>query len=281
MSKVAAKSAVLSPQYTHLSQIILWVGANAGGVGKTTLAVHVGYEMARRGFDVALLDLDTNGSISLFCGLEHDPKPEETTAAVLSENFSGNWPLVTPRWGKPKGVLQICQGGPVLSYIAEDLMSQPRREFVLADRLKKYPLPHQLIILDCPAMLGMLTNAALVASTYMLIPVQLTYKSVKGASGLLSWRQAICQKLKLNPAPKILGVIPTQYDGTEAAQRTIVSDLPDQLGQLQIKCYDYIRYSSEFNNAIGRGMPLHVYRPGHSACQDFLPICNDLTNLLT
>ena len=88
-----------------MKQVVLWIGANAGGVSKTTLAVHIGYEMAKRGFDVALLDLDTNVSMSQFCGLDKDPPLEQTIAAVFSEDFDGNWPLLMPEWGKPKGKL--------------------------------------------------------------------------------------------------------------------------------------------------------------------------------
>jgi cellulose biosynthesis protein BcsQ len=69
MSTFLANLDSATPSPTALRQIVLWIGANAGGVGKTTLAVHIGYEMANRGFDVAILDLDSNGSMSLFCGL--------------------------------------------------------------------------------------------------------------------------------------------------------------------------------------------------------------------
>lgn len=279
MGKHPAKSSSRNPSLTT-KQVVLWVGANAGGVSKTTVAVHVGYEMARRGFNVALLDLDTNGSMNLFCGLDRDPKPEKTMAAVLADSFDGDWHLVTPHWGKPKGKLEVCQGGPIMSQVAEELSTRVRREYILSDRMQDYPLPHHLVILDCPAMLGSLTNSALAASTHMLIPVQLTYKSIEGASGLLSWHRATCKQLRLNPAPKILGVVPTQYDSSEAAQRRILTELPEQLAQIRIHCYGHIRYSSEFNNASGRGIPLHLHRTGHVACQDFKPICDDLAALI-
>jgi chromosome partitioning protein len=274
------KSKTPNANTQQMRQIVLWIGANAGGVSKTTIAVHVGYEMARRGFDVVLLDLDTNGSMNLFCGLDRHPDSSNTMAAVLSDNFQGDWPLITPQWGNPKGKLQVCQGGPILSQVSEELATKVRREYVLADRLEDHPLPHQLIILDCPAMLGSLTNAALAASSHMLIPVQLSYKSIEGASGLLSWHRVTCKTLRLNPVPQILGVVPTQYDSSEAAQRRILAELPEQLEQIKIPCYKQIRYSSEFNNASGKGLPLHVYRSGHDACSDFQDICDDLSNLI-
>ncbi len=261
-------------------QVILWIGANAGGVGKTTLAVHIGYEMASRGFDVALLDLDSNGSMNLFCGLPKSAKLDETIAIVFSEDFEGNWPLITPKWGEPKGKLQLCQGGAIMAKVADDLSSRKRREYILADRLHDFALPHQLVILDCPAMLGILNDTGLAAATHLLIPVQLSYKSVKGATSLLTWYRAACRELRLTPIPKIMGFVPNQYDPSQAAQRKILHDLPEQLAQIQIPCYKQIRYSSEFNNASGKGLPLHVYRNNHVACTDFKPICDDLSALI-
>lgn len=123
-----------------MKQVVLWIGANAGGVSKTTLAVHIGYEMAKRGFDVVLLDLDTNVSMSQFCGLDKDPPLEQTIAAVFSEDFDGNWPLLMPEWGKPKGKLQISVNQKVFkigaitrSFVAYDTYKY--RIFPLADKV--------------------------------------------------------------------------------------------------------------------------------------------------
>lgn len=265
---------------TKNKQVVVSICANAGGVGKTTLSVHIGYEMSRRGFNVALIDLDSNGSINLFCGLSRNPKAQDTIAAVFAESFNGVYPFVTPEWGEPKGKLQVCQGGAHLSKVADELSTRKRREYILADRLSDYPLPHDLVILDCPATLGSFNDAALAVSTHLLIPVELRYKSVKGSIGLLEWYRASCKELRLNPPPKILGFVPSKYDSGEAAQRKILKELPQQLQQIKICCYKEIRYSTEFNNASGKGLPLHLSRRNHDAVNDFATICDDLTNII-
>lgn len=279
MSHLTEKCSALQTHPRAVKQVVLSICANAGGVGKTTLGVHISYEMSRRGFNVALFDLDSNGSMNLFCGLPRSPKSQDTMAAVFAESFDGTWPFVTPDWGKPKGKLQVCQGGAILSKVVDELSTRKRREYVLADRLLDYPLSQDLVILDCPATLGILNEAALAASTHLLVPVQLTYKSVKGSIGLLEWYRATCKELRLNPAPKFLGFVPNQYDSSEAAQKKILVELPHQLTQLKLHCYKAIRYSSEFNNANGKGLPLPLYRPHHPASGDFKAICDDLTNL--
>lgn len=263
-----------------MKQVVLWIGANAGGVAKTTLAVHIGYSMAKRGFDVALLDLDTNVSMSQFCGLDKEPPPEQTMAAVFDEDFNGEWPLLTPEWGNPKGKLQVCLGGPYMIQVGLELAVRNRKEYILADRFEDFPLPHQLILLDCPASLGNLNDAAIAVATHLLIPVELSPKSLTGANALLSWYRGAIKNLRLNPPPQILGFVPTKYDSSEAAQRDLLNSLPKMLAPLKIKCYPQIRYSCEFSNASGKGVPLHLHRSTHKAIKDFEPICQELSAIL-
>ena len=87
---------------TKQKQVILSVISNAGGSGKTTLATNLAYELARsqisrRPCSVALLDLDPQGSLSLFCGLEKPSIPEQSVSVALTDSFSGSWPVV-PCW---------------------------------------------------------------------------------------------------------------------------------------------------------------------------------------
>lgn len=56
---------------------VIWIASNAGGVGKTTLAIHVGYRLAQHGVKTLLVDLDTNGSLARFCGLRPPIATEE------------------------------------------------------------------------------------------------------------------------------------------------------------------------------------------------------------
>ena len=262
------------------NQLVLWIGANAGGVSKTTLTLHIGYEMARRGINVLALDLDTNVSMAQFCGLPKDFDWEQSTAAIFNEKFSGQYPIVTPEWGDLKGRFDTCLGGTMMVQVSLDLATRSRREYTVADVLKDYPLPHQLILLDCPASLGTLSDVALAASTHLLLPIEVSSKSLSGTDALLTWYRVNCRKLRLKPTPAILGVVPAQYNKEEAQQRGLMETLPEALEQQSVKCYPPIRYTPEFKNAAMQGIPLQLYRPKHRAIQDFEPICNDLEALI-
>lgn len=261
-----------------MSQIRLTVLSNAGGSGKTTLSVHLAYELASKGYKVALMDLDPQGSLTLFCGLDF-PEPEHTLAAVLKEDFAGSWPL-TPCWTDYTDSVAVCQGGMVLTETADELVLHKRGAYLLADRLYDFPLDHDLIIFDCPATLGPLSLMALAACTHLLVPVQLEPKSVQGAAHLLEWYYFNTRHLRLRPEPEILGFVPNQYDGRRAAHRQILEALPAQLEQMEIAAFPPIRDSAEFVNASGQGLPLHLYRSTHAAKKDFKQLGNHLAKLM-
>ena len=252
-------------------QLVLWIVANSGGVGKTTLAVHVGYDLAKQGLDVLILDLDTNGSLARFCGLESDKRPDETAAAIFDRNFKGEYPTFSPLWAKTKGKFDLCLGGDVMLSVALDLPSRTGREYILKRALNKYPVPYDLIIIDSPASLDVLSYTALSAASHVLIPLPMSVK-LAGIDPLLQWLRNESDALDLNPPPQVLGGVPMRV-GKNADQRAFYSEIGDVLNAQNIYCFPGIRYSAEFENASNRGMaPLFEYRPKNPACKDFSPI---------
>jgi chromosome partitioning protein len=260
-------------------QIILWVVANAGGIGKTTLGLHLGYRMAQLGLKVALIDLDTNGSAARFCGLESDRPPEQTSAALFDRNFSGQYPFQTPEWGHPNGSFEVCVGGDVMLSVSLDLPSRTGREFILKRAFKKYPLDHDILILDSPASLDVLSYSALAVATHILMPIPMSVK-LTGIDSLLQWIRVEAESLDLDPMPELLGGIPMRV-ANNADQKAFYSEISAVLEEQKIPCFSGIRYSSEFENASNRGRaPLFIHRPGHAACKDFDPIVQALCDAI-
>ncbi|MDF5723706.1 MAG: ParA family protein [Rhizonema sp. PD37] len=259
-----------------MKQIVLSILSNAGGVGKTTLAVHVAYSIASAGFKVALIDLDPQRSLDVFCGLP-PREVERTTVHVLSKSFKGDWSNV-PVWSESK--VEVCQGHPLLAEMANELVIRKRGEYTLADRFKSYPLEQNLIILDCPATLGMLNTNALAASTHVLVPVQLEMKAISGAAELIEWCINTSDELQLDPKPTILGFVPSMYDEKVAMHRQYLEQLPEIASQLGVKLYPRVRNSNEFKNASAYGQTLHSYRPKHPATKDFKEITEDIVALI-
>ena len=267
-----AKSKILKPD----RQIILWIAANAGGVGKTTLGIHIGYRFAQLGLKVLFIDLDTNSSLARFCGLTADLTPDRTTAVLFDRDFDGNYPIFTPEWGNPKGCFDTCLGGDVMLGVALDLPSRAGRELILKKAFKKYPTNYDLIILDSPASLDVLSYAALAVASHILIPLPMSIK-LSGIDSLLKWIRMEADALDLDPPPTLLGGVPMRV-ATNADQQVFQQEISDVLAAQSISCFPGVRFSTEFENAANRGMaPLYIYRPKHPACRDFEPIVDELT----
>jgi chromosome partitioning protein len=115
------------------------------GVGKTTLAANLGYEVARLGHRVVIFDLDPQGSLNVACRLSKTPAPKATTAWIYSGFFDGTYTLI-PVWEQHVSKLEVFQGGSALFKIMPNL-TQAGGSYLLQEALSEYPLTHDLIIL--------------------------------------------------------------------------------------------------------------------------------------
>ena len=275
-SNVITQKQIDSNRFNNrMQQLRLAILSNAGGSGKTTLAIHLTYLLAKAKHSVVTIDLDPQGSVTLFCGLDK-PNHNETVSTVLSdEKFSGKWPL-KEMWNDEVKGAYACQGDIGLVKTINELVLHERGVYLLSDRLTDYQLKQDVMIFDCPATLGPLPTIAVTAATHIIIPIQMEPKSTGGASKLMEWLYERFIALRLKPQPKILGVVPNQYDSRRAIHRNLLEQLTPLLNQANIHCFDPIRFSTEFSNASAIGLPLHLYRPKHPAIQDFTPILKAL-----
>jgi chromosome partitioning protein len=258
-----------------MSQIRIAVLANAGGVGKTTLVSNLAYILSQQKISVAIIDLDPQRSLDTFCGLP-EVLPEHSTVGLLGENFS-TWNLSTP-WEIDN--IALCQSHPQLSKTAQEIVTRKRGEYILADRLEDAPLPHQVVLIDCPATFGTLCENAVAAATHLLIPLQLEVKAIAGLNDLVEKVVDLSKALKLKPRPPIMGLVPSLYNKDLAIHRQYAEELPEIAQMLGTKAYPTIRLSAEFKNACAYGIPLRKYRPGHPANGDFTELTKDIVQLV-
>lgn len=244
------------------NQMRLAIMTGAGGVGKTTLAVNLGYEVARLGYKVAIFDLDPQGSINVACRLNKTPAPKATTAWLYSGFFDGTYTL-TPVWEKYVNTLEVFQGGSALFKIMSSL-AQPGGCNLLKEALTEYPLPHDLIIFDCPATLEHIPKSALVAASHLLVPLMPDAKAVDGTRVLLDWYGASIQELQLISQPSFLGfVINNMEDGAE--HQRLSKELPPRYEARGYHVFPPIKHYTGFVNAWSEGVPLRVHRSTHAA----------------
>lgn len=100
-------------------QIRLAISSNAGGSGKSTMAVHLAYAVAKRGYKTTLIELDHNGSLCVLAGLPPAEDWGNSLATVFKKDFCGDYPLV-PLWKERLTCATAIRGGePLAASIAE------------------------------------------------------------------------------------------------------------------------------------------------------------------
>lgn len=260
-----------------LNQIRLAIMTGAGGVGKTTLSVNLSYELARLGYKVAIFDLDPQGSINVACRLKKTPAPKATTAWVYSGFFDGTYTLVSV-WERYVKSLEVYQGGSALFKIMSNL-AQPGGCNLLKDALTEYPLPHDVVIFDCPATLEYIPKSALVAATHLIVPLMPDAKAVDGTRVLLDWYSASIQELQLKSPPSLLGfVINNMEDGAE--HQRLVKELPSRYEARGYRMFPPIKHYTGFVNSWSEGVPLRVHRSTHPALKPLEVITEAIIQVL-
>lgn len=256
-------------------QVVLSILSRAGGVGKSTIASNIFYELGTSDISTCLIDLDPNFSLASFMGL--DPvKQSESVAQIFAPAFDGKYPL-QEGWNTSK--CAFIQGHESMGGISDNLMSRRRSEYAIADLFKKYPLPHEVIILDCPGTQSAMTTAALAASTHLLLPVQLEVK-IATTPSLITWCFKTSEELFLEPPPQILGVVPNSYDKSGTVHRQCMEQLPSIADSLGVRLFDPIPSSKEIINAAMAGLPLKRHRPAHPANKRFKQIADTVKELV-
>jgi chromosome partitioning protein len=195
-----------------------------GGVGKTTTTVNVGAYLAKQGKKVLLVDLDPQGNAT--SGLGFDKLGlERTTYSLLLEQESPN------------------------------NVRHADREARLKTVLHGFSNQYDVVLIDCPPSLGLLTVNALAAATDVLIPVQTEYYAMEGLSQLIQTIQRVQQGL--NQSLRILGVVMTMYDSRTSLSEQVRTEIVRVFGDLVFKTV--IPRNVRLAEAPSHGLPVMEY----------------------
>jgi chromosome partitioning protein len=176
-----------------------------GGVGKTTTAINLAAAMAEAGRPTLLVDLDPQANSTSGLGL--DPARARLNVYHL---LTGE--ATIEEVAQPTGIagLTLAPSHIDLAGAEIELASTHQRESLLRNALASHPPEVEIVLIDCPPSLGLLTLNALVAATSMLIPTQSEYFALEGLRHLMYTHQLV--RSRLNPRLAIAGILMTQFD---------------------------------------------------------------------
>lgn len=188
-----------------------------GGVGKTTSTINIAAALAERGRRMLVVDLDPQGALTLSFG--QDP----TRLALTVYDVLVSSRAIADVTIKAKPGIDLVPATIDLSGAEVELSSAIGREHILRGKLAAVQNHYDVILIDCPPNLGLLTINALTAADHLLIPVQCQFLSFRGMQLLLTMVTTVQERT--NPALSVIGILPTLYDGRTAHGREVLAEL--------------------------------------------------------
>jgi chromosome partitioning protein len=238
-----------------------------GGVGKTTTAINLSAAIAKKGKRVLLVDLDpqANSSISFI-----DPHEIELSVYELLTDSKVLFKEVLKKTKVEN--LDVLPSRISLAKLEGKIVGELDAPFRLKDRLDPVIKDYDVVVLDTPPTLGLITVNALVASTHLIIPIQSSYFALEGTDDLLETVQRI--KARPNPELEVLGVVVTLHDRRTTLSRDIYDQICQTFGD---KVFDTtISKSVRLEESPAYRESIFTFAPSSSGATEYANLCEEV-----
>jgi chromosome partitioning protein len=197
-----------------------------GGVGKTTSTVNLGAALARYGQRVLLIDLDPQSNLSLHFGVESGSEQRTIRDLLLDPTCRVEDCVQSARPG-----LDFIPAVTELALVEGELAQQEGMQSVLRSKLEPIYGNYDVVLLDCPPSLGVLSVNALTVADEVFVPMQAHYLPLRGLEKLLQTVHLVSQGL--NPAIRVTGILLCMHDGSSSHAQAVIGEIEAQLAQFR------------------------------------------------
>jgi chromosome partitioning protein len=248
---------------------IVAVANQKGGVGKTTTSVNLAAALAMAERRVLLVDLDPQGNATSGLGLDPRTLAQSSYDCLIQGVQAGQVIQSTGLAG-----LSLLPSNANLAGAEVELVSVTDREHALKTALAKMQDHYEMIFIDCPPALGLLTVNALTAATSVLVPVQCEYYAMEGLGRLMGTLRRIQDTV--NPGLELEGIVLTMFDSRNSLARQVQEEIR---GHFKEKVYrTVIPRNVTLAEAPSYGRPVMLYNAASVGAQAYLQLGKEFLN---
>lgn len=254
---------------------LISVANQKGGVAKTTTVVNLAAALAALGRKVLVVDMDPQGNASSALGVEHGPGTPGTYEVLVTGKALADVVVSVPELSS----IQLVPATVDLAGADIELVSQVARENRLRKAVELYVTerrengdPLDVVLVDCPPSLGLLTVNALVATPEVLIPLQSEYYALEGLGHLLSTVELIQQHL--NPQLRIAAILLTMFDGRTRLAPQVAEEVKEHFPEELL--HSVVPRSVRLSEAPSYGQTVLQYDPNSVGSRAYLAVAREL-----
>jgi chromosome partitioning protein len=240
-----------------------------GGCGKTTTSVNLSAALAEKGERTLLVDLDPQGHSTIGFGYDPDEMDKTIYNTLTKSHIPISEVIVSTKFER----LTLVPSNVLLSGAEIELASVVGREYVMAKRLEAVKDEYDMCIIDCPPSLSLLTLNAFVASTDVVVPVQVHYYAMEGLKQLFETANNI--KEHLHPCNvKILGLLLTFVEKKTLLSKQTEKQMRKYFGDLVFETV--IHKCVRLAEAPSTGEPIFSYAPESRSAAEYRALAAEI-----